>query len=85
MPGAIKLKKGDDDRGRPNRYDWEKWFALGKVSLRKGRDYLTSQSSMVNRVRNHGSKYGYAVSVRDLGDSIEVTFTKRTEVLDARD
>jgi transcriptional regulator with XRE-family HTH domain len=56
-------KTAQKGRGRPQLYDWDKWFARRRFTLRRGEDYRCSQSSMSQQVRNAAAARGLNVSL----------------------
>lgn len=51
-------------------YDWDRWFSLASVCLRRCREYNCSQSAMVQQIRNVASARGIRVEVEDCGDCV---------------
>lgn len=64
---------------RPAKYNWEEWFTRGRFTLRRGRDYRVSQSSMVQQVRNAAHEAGLHVSIQDAGNRLVVTVAHSSE------
>lgn len=59
--------------GRPTRYDFDRRFRMRRFSMRRGRDYTTSQSSMAQQIRAAASRRKLSVTVVDTEDGFDVT------------
>lgn len=54
------------------KYDWEGWFGRPRTVLLYGVHYDTSQSTMVQVIRNNASRRGLKVRVQDNGGFIVI-------------
>lgn len=59
-------------------YDWDRWFSLSSITLRRGRDYNCSQSAMVQQIRNVASARGVRVEILDRADHIHLQVERPT-------
>lgn len=55
-----------------SKYDWDNWFDQDCFLLSRGGEYVCSQSSMVQNIRNAATKRGLKVQVEEDGNSILV-------------
>lgn len=67
------MKTSCRKRGRPPTYDWDRLFALGLFSLRKGVDYWHSVVSMAQQVRQAASKRKLPIHLVESDDVLIVT------------
>ena len=58
-------------------YDWDSLFKSAKFVLQFDIDYICSQAALVQQVRNRAVQRGIKVSIKDNGDSVEVTVVSR--------
>jgi hypothetical protein len=56
-------------------YNWEKWFARRRFTLRRGADYDCSHSSMAQQIRNAASARGLGVRLVEGDRGITVLVT----------
>ena len=63
------------------KYDWETWFAQGRVVIRRGVDYFCTQSSMASQVRNAASRRGIRVRLIDNDNSFAIEAVDERENL----
>lgn len=63
------------------KYPWELWLAGGRISLKRGRDYDVSQSTICQTVRNNASQRGLRVRLQDVGDGITIEVVGRVNAL----
>ena len=61
-----------------SKYDWDGWFKRKIFKIVQGKQYVCSQSNMVQQVRNAAAKRRRKVSVYDHGDRIEVRVLGRS-------
>ncbi len=64
----------------PNRYPWGEWLGRARLTLRKGRDYDCSTSSIALMVRRAAKRRGVEVSIETPDDGrIVVTVVNRVK------
>ena len=56
---------------RPRKYPWKEWFTR-PTTVRRGRDYRCSQSSIVQQARNAAVKLGVKVHLEDKGTYVKI-------------
>lgn len=59
-------------------YDWETWLAGGQKTLRKGRDFTCSFSSLVQQARNAANRLGYKIQVTEVEETVQIVVTEET-------
>lgn len=58
-------------------YDWDRWFARRRFTLRRGIDYEATQGSMLQQVRNAASHRGIGITVLEGYDYLTVLVRTR--------
>lgn len=59
-------------RTRIPRYPWPAWFRRDRFTLRRGRDYRSTQATFGQQIRNAASRLGCHVTVEEGEDSFTV-------------
>jgi hypothetical protein len=77
---AIAQLFSPDPPARGSRHPWDRWFAAGRFTARRGEDFAGRTDTFILQVRQQAGRRGVGVKVRVSGDGSEV----RVEVRERR-
>ena len=62
------------------KYKWNEWFSQEEFTIQFGTDYIVSQSTMIQQIRNAAHVRGISVNIKDTHTGFRVKVTQKAGI-----